>query len=242
MPTTASEAPARTDQGGDQKKALEGHIQLALGYLGQKNRDQARYHLQKATAIDSRSAGVHNAWALLFQLEKEDVLAEEHFRKAISYDRDFTRARNNFGGFLYSRQRYQEAYEQFTLAGADLNYDRRGQVFFRIGLCAVKLGKLDEAKAVFEKAGNLDPTLDAPYLELADLYFQRRDYPQARAFLERYQQLAKASSRSLWLGVRLEHAFGNEDGVASQALALQKLFPYSREAVAYQAWVKGGRP
>ncbi|MGK2913890.1 MAG: type IV pilus biogenesis/stability protein PilW, partial [Porticoccaceae bacterium] len=63
-----------------------------------------------------------------------------------------------------------------------------------------------------------------------------------RAFLERYQQLAKASSRSLWLGVRLEHAFGNEDGVASQALALQKLFPYSREAVAYQAWVKGGRP
>lgn len=241
IPTNV-QTPAPTDGGGDIEKALEGHIQLALSYIGQKNRDQARYHLQKATAIDSTSAGVHNGWGLLYQVEKEDALAEEHFRKALGYDREFTRARNNFGVFLYSRGRYQEAYEQFVLAGEDLTYDRRGQVFLSIGVSAEKLGKLEEAKQSWEKAINLEPTLAAPYLELADLYFERRDYPQARAYLERHQQLAKPSARSLWLGVRLENAFGNEDGEASRALALQKLFPYSREAIAYQKWLKSGRP
>ena len=38
--------------------------------------------------------------------------------------------------------------------------------------------------------------------------------------------------------MRLEDAFGNADGVASKGMALRKLFPYSREAVDYQKWIK----
>ena len=41
------------------------------------------------------------------------------------------------------------------------------------------------------------------------------------------------------MAVRLEHAFGNKDGEASKALALKNLFPYSEEAIAYKAWLKG---
>ena len=239
---TVSETSVPTKSKSDPDKALEGHIQLALNYIGTDQRDQARFHIDKAMALNSRSPGIYNAQALLYQVEKEDKLAEENFRKALSYDSNFTRARYNFGSFLYSRGRFEEAYEQFTRAGQDLDYNLRGQVFYRIGVTAAKLGKPQEAEQAWGKAINLMPTLPGPYLELAELYFQRRELPQTKAALERYQDLAKPSARSLWLGARLEHALGNEDGVASRTLALQKLFPQSREVVAYQEWVKNGRP
>ncbi len=241
--TTTSSETLTTSSGektGAEKRqdALNSYIELGLGYIGQNNRDQARLNLLRAIEIDSRSPAANNGMALLYQIERDSARAEEYFKKALAYDRDFTQARNNYAVFLVTQNRIDEAYEQFNLASRDVDYQLRPQVFLSLGAVAAKLGKTREAKDAWERAVALDKGLPGPYLELANIHFDQGDFPAAKRFLDHHAQLTQPSARSLWLAVRLEDAFGNTDGVASKGLALRKLFPYSREAVDYQKWIK----
>lgn len=220
------------------QESVETYVQLGVGYLSKNNRKQARSNLLKALEIDERSAGAHNGMALLYQLEKENDLAEEHFKKAMSYEPELTRVRYNYAVFLFRQQRYADAHQQFLLVSEDLNYEYRARVFYNIGLTAQRLGKTEEAREAWDKSISLNPSQVGPYLELADVHFRGGDYPKAKYYLDRYESLAKPSPRVLWLGVRLERAFGNKDGEASKGLALRKMFPYSKENLAYTEWLK----
>lgn len=242
--TTTTTSETLTNSSGEKtdaekrQDALAGYIELGLGYIGQNNREQARVNLLRALEIDSRSAAANNAMALLYQLERDPPRAEEYFKKALSYDRGFTQARNNYAVFLVGQDRLPEAYEQFSMASRDVNYPKRPQVFLGLGAVASRLGKAAEAKDAWERAIALDSELAGPYLELANFYFEQKNFPEAKRYLDRHAQLAQPTARSLWLAVRVEDAFGNSDGVASRGLALRKLFPYSREAIEYQKWTQ----
>lgn len=219
-------------------KALENRLQLALGYMSRGDRERARQHLEKAMEIDSRSAKVEEVWALLYQQEMELGEAEAHYKKALSYDPAFTRGRNNYGMFLLRQERYEEAYQQFKIGSEDLAYPKRGEIFLKSGVTAVKLNKLAEAEQALQKAAVLEPQLSQPYLELADIAYQRGDYQRARQLLEKYNESRRRPTpRGLWLGVRLENQLGNKDAEASQGLALRNLFPNSRENQEYQNWL-----
>lgn len=236
---TMTSGTSDTDKKHRRSDALDNYIKLGLGYLSEGNRDGARFNFQKALEINSRSPGAHNGLALLYQLDKEYPLAEEHFRKALQYDSKYTRGRNNFGVFLYKRKRYDEAFEQLTIASEDVNYSRRARVFLSLGMAASRLGKEAEAKQAWEKALALDPRMSTPYFELADIYFREQDLPRAKIYLDRFEAMVGPTARALWLGVRLERAFANKNGEASKALALKKMFPYSKEYLAYKEWLAG---
>jgi type IV pilus assembly protein PilF len=219
-------------------KAVEDHVRLGLNYIGDGNRSMARYHILKALDIDSKAASAHNAMALLLQVELEKDLAEEHFKKAISYDKTFTPARNNYGVFLFQEGRYDDAYKQFTTAAKDVNYDLRPQVFYSLGVTAGRLGKIDKAEEAFTRAIALNPRYAQPYLELAEHYYLQKDFKNARNYLNEFDKLARTDAKGLWLAVRLADHFGDKDRMASKGLALEKLFPHSRENLEYQKWLK----
>lgn len=235
----SEESATRHDKKRDKKKeAAENYVQLGLGYLRKGDRQRSRANLLKALERDNESAAAHNGLALLSQLEDENVLAEEHFKKAIHFEPELTRVRNNYGVFLFRQKRYEDAEKQFLIASEDISYARRANVFFSIGQIAKQLNKPEEARQAWEKAIKLNPKLTGPFLELAEVYFKAGDYPKTKRYLEHYETLSKPSPRALWLAVRLEHAFGNKDGVASKALALRNMFPYSEETLEYKAWLK----
>ncbi|MBQ0719075.1 MAG: type IV pilus biogenesis/stability protein PilW [Gammaproteobacteria bacterium] len=238
--SSASEASAKRHDEGRNKdeEAADTLIQLGLGYLRKGDRQRARVNLLKALQKNDRSGAAHNALALLFQLEGENELAEEHFKKSISLEPELTRLRFNYSIFLLRQQRYDDAFKELTIASEDINYPRRGHVFFNLGLISKQLGNADEAQQAWEKATKLSPKLAGPFLELAEMFFQAGDYPKAKRYLAHYEKLSKPTPGALWLGVRLEHAFGNKDGEASKALALKNLFPYSKETIEYKAWLK----
>lgn len=236
--TMTTSGPSEKSERERSQDALANYVQLGLGYIGRGNRDLARRSLLRALEIDASSPAAHNGMALLYQLEQDPERAEDHFRTALRHDRDFTQARNNYGVFLASQQRYQEAYEQLQIAAGDVNYALRPQVFLSLGVMAERLGREDEAREAWERAIALRPDLEAAYLELAEYHFARQDYPQAKRYLAAHGRLAEPSARSLWLGVRVEAAFGNANGVASKGLALRKLFPYAEETLEYQQWLE----
>ncbi|RYZ95110.1 MAG: type IV pilus biogenesis/stability protein PilW [Moraxellaceae bacterium] len=221
-------------KGEDKGKALELHIQMALGYVEKGNRESARHHLTKAFDIDKNSAGATNAMAMLYQLEGELPLAEDQFKLAIKRDKNLTVAHNNYGIFLYNQKRYQEAYTQFELAAADLGFINRSQALTNVGRAALKLGNTVRAQAAFEHACILDRKNADAYIEVADINFQNQEYSEAKRNLDMFVVLANQTPRSLMLGIKLERVFGNKDKEASLALILKNNFPYSKEFLDYK--------
>lgn len=218
----------------DPNSALETYVQLGLGYLRTGNRDAARLNFNKALEIDKRSAGAHDGMALLYQLEAMEDLAESHFKRAIRYDRNFARARNNYGSFLYEQGRYKDAFTQFDLASQNLDYNRRPIALVNLGRTALKLDDAARAESALKHALALDPSQDRAMIELAEIYFTQQNYAEAKRYLDMYGKATRHSARSLWLGIRLERIFGNRDQEASYALALKNLHPYSQEYLQYR--------
>lgn len=232
-----TETNQRTEQAVDLDKALELHIKLAEGYVHNSNRDSARLHLRKAFEIDKNSPQATAVMAKLYQLEGEPKLAEEYYLRALRRDKRMTDARNDYGQFLFRSKRYEDALEQFEIAAKDLDYSARARVLVNLGRTALKLGNNDRAETVFKHANILNRELAAPMLELADMNFQRQNYADAKAYLDRYLELSRPSARSLLLGIRIERTFGNKDKEASYVLALKNLHPYSREYLEYKQYM-----
>lgn len=240
--TTTTTSPKANKLEVDTEKVMENRLQLALGYMGQGNHERAREHLNKAMEVNSRSPELHDVWALLYQRENELEAAEAHHKKALSYDPKFTRGRNNYGLFLLRLNRTEEAYQQFLIGSQDLGYPKRAELFYKVGITALRLNKNTEAEEAFTKAAILSPTMSAAYLELAELSYVKADYPRAKALLDKFNSTkSSASAKGLWLGVRLEHHLGNRDAEASQGMALRNLFPGSQENREYQSWLKNER-
>jgi len=235
---------SRPRQAPDPEAAYQQHIKLAMHYIGTKNRDLARVHLEKAARFDSKStraqmSQLHNGYALLYQMEQETELAEIHYRKALASNKSDSMARYNFGAFLFNQGRFEDARKQIKVASDDLSYERRPQAFYILGLCQYRLEQQQQqALGSFEKAAQLLPRFAAPYLYAAEIYFVQQSYPRAKRALDQYAFLAQSTARSLWLAVRLEERFGNKDAASSRGLQLKNLFPYSKENLEYQKWLK----
>ena len=75
------------------------------------------------------------------------------------------------------------------------------------------------------------------YLEIADLEYLDGQYERSFNYLSNYRRLVRRpNARSLWLGVRIEHRRNNKDAQDSYGLALEKMFPDSKENRPYQQW------
>jgi type IV pilus assembly protein PilF len=218
----------------DKNKSLGLHIQMAKGYVAKGNRESARFHLQKAFAIDPNSAAATGEMAQLYLIEGEPVLAEEQFKLALKRDKNLTEVHNNYGIFLFNQKRYEDAYAEFEKAAADLAFSGRAQALTNVGRVALKLGNVVRAQAAFEHAAILDKNSPDAFIELADINFQKQSYAEAKKNLDIYTAIGQQSSRSLYLGIRLENIFGNKDGEASLVSQLKNKFPYSSEYLEYK--------
>ena len=218
----------------DREKSLNSYVALGMAYLQRDDRDSSRRNFEKALEIDSASHEAHNGMGLLFQLTGEPGFAEKSFKRALREKSDFTQARVNYGVFLYSQSRFEEALSNFEVAAKDLSYDRRALALAYVGQAALKTGNLARARSSFEHSINVDNKLALPMLELALLQFDEEDYESSKNNLDKHLEFAKASPKSLWLGIRIERIFGNKDKEASYALALKNLHPYSKEYLEYK--------
>lgn len=226
----------------DMQKALEANVKLGMTYLQQRQRDDALRAFTKALSIDKKSAEAHQGMALVHQVNGEFELAEKSFLKALKSRSDFSYSGIQFayGRFLMERDRCAEAIPYFEKVSKDFTYLRRANALFSLGRCAEKLGDSDRATASYEYALNLNERFAPAALELAHRRFDEKDYSKAKQYLDQHGKNSRQSARSLWLGIRLERIFGNEDKEASYALALKNLHPYSQEYLEYKK-LKGGQ-
>ena len=223
----------------DPAKAVQLRTQLAAEYIRTGELDKAKQELDQALTTDSRSVEANLMMGVLLQQEGSPTnmaKAEEYFKRAISIDGSHAQARNNYGTYLYLRDRYPEAIAQFKVAGATLGYTQRYAALENLGRTYLKVGDNANAEQAFTQAlqANRDSLISR--LELAELlYFQQR-YTLAGQMYEdyvRYTGQASQGARALWIGLRLARARHDDLGMQVLANQLRAQFPDSQEYKRY---------
>ena len=227
-----------TESGGSKPgtngQRLQAYLDLARGYLEQRDYVHARPPLEQALKADPSSAEAHVLMAMVNLADGDKHLAEKEFKDALRYDPHNAMAQNNYGTFLFAEGKYKEAAEHLKVASADPKYVRRAQAYENLGLTQLKLTENADAEQSFLRALMLNAVLPRSAFELAESYFTAGDFVKSKQYFDSYNSMAKPTARSLWLGVRLSRVLGDQDQLSSYALALKNLFPDSPEYRLYQ--------
>jgi len=117
-------------------------------------------------------------------------------------------------------------------AATDPLYKTPEVALMNAGNCALDAGRSVKAEEYLRRALSVRPNFAVALLQMAELELKAANYLQARGFLERYQQNAKPSPVSLWLGVRIERGLGNAAAATNYARHLKEDFPTSDETKA----------
>jgi type IV pilus assembly protein PilF len=177
--------------------------------------------------VDPRLPSAHNGIAILYEKLGELNLADKHYRKAIQLDAKDARALNNYGTFLCRTGKYKESEQYFERAASNPLYKQPASALKNAGICALKDNDPDKAESFFRKSLEVNPAYAPSLLQMAKLSYAADDYLKARAYVQRYLQIAEPTPETLWLAVRTERELGDANAAASYALLLRSRFPDS---------------
>ncbi len=223
----------------DPEKAVKVRTQLAAEHIRSGDLDSAKRALDQALSVDSRDATANMMMGILLQQEGSQPnleKAEHYFKRAISSEPDNAQAHNNYGTYLYQMERYNDAVEQFRIAGATLGYDQRYQALENLGRIYLKLGDVANAEKTFKQAllANRDSYISM--LELAEIFYLQQQIPAATQMYEQYVRTVgqkNQGARALWIGVRVARANADKMGMQVLVNQLRALFPESPEYQRY---------
>lgn len=205
------------------------YVKLGLEYMKQGQRALALDKLQRAIQLSPRLPAAHNAIAILYEQLRQEKLAAEHYRLAVEYGPKDSLAHNNYGTFLCRQNEPQQAEQQFLLALQDPLYPTPEFAYENLGVCALRIPDKVKAEQYFRKALEIDPELSGTLYQMALLNFEANNYLSARAYLQRYSEVARHNPQSLWLGIRVEQELGDKNSVSSYSLLLRSNFPDAEE-------------
>jgi len=214
---------------GVEKSPADVYVSLGIEYMNRDMNDVALEKLQKALEVDDKSSSAHNIIAVLYDRLGERLLAEKHYEKAVTLTPTNSGAQNNYALFLCGNKRFGLADEHFNLAIKNPLYKTAYMALTNAGTCAWQAGNLEKEESYYRSALQRNSKYAPTLFQMAKLKFERKKYLSVRAYLQRYREVARHTSASLWLGIQAEDKLGNKDGVASYILQLKELYPDSDE-------------
>ena len=211
------------------ERAERDFVQLAIGYFEAGDMAAARRNINNALAINERSSDAYNVLALVLQREGDTELARETFERALSLNGNNSRARNNLAALLFDMEEFERSYRELETVANDTTYEARELAVENLGLSALRTERPERAEYAFERALQLNSNLYRSSLELAQIKFDKGEFAEPMNY---YNQFVTSinfynviqTPRSLWLGIRLELRFDNQEGAAAYAVLLEGLY------------------
>jgi type IV pilus assembly protein PilF len=223
------------EQGGsgsktDLKEAARLNTQLGIDYMRKGQHDFALEKLKRALEQDSDLAPAHSSIALLYQRRGEAKLAEKHYREALDLNQDDPSTLNNFGIFLCGQGEIEDAEEIFLKAARNRENTNPADAWTNAGVCVRREPKkLEQAENYFREALKLNPRHPNALAQMALVSYERQDYLRARAFLQRYEAIAKPTPQTLWIGLQTERKLGDLQSARGYERRLKTEFPDAQE-------------
>lgn len=212
------------------RSAAQYNVELGLQYMQEGMNQVAMEKFRKALRQDPSLAAAHNAIAVLYESLGEIDQADHHFQRAVRLDSRDSRAHNNYGAFLCRQDRWEDAEAHFVAAASDPLYETPEMVYTNAGICAHRAGDLDKAELYLRKALEAAPEYAVALRGMAQVSMEQGDYLKVRAYLQRYQAVARHTPQTLMLGIRAEEQLGDRNAVSSYRLLLKNNFPDSPQA------------
>ena len=203
------------------------NLNLAIEYMRTGNMEVALDRLNRAYEADPRFYRTHNAYGLLYQRLGDPRLAERHFRRAIALNNNDSASKNNYGNFLCSQGRYDEAESIFISAAKNPLYESPEIAYANAGTCAMVNNRRDAAEDHFRQALSINSQVPSALLQMAQLSYDQENYLSARGYLQRYQSVASHTASSLLLGIKIERVLGDKNAVSSYEMLLENNYPDS---------------
>lgn len=223
----------RNDQltvAGTSNEVAVSNLNLGIEYMQHQEFEKSLEKLNRALAADPNYTPTLNALGLLYQRLGKNEQAEQYYKKALSINANDPQTLNYYGQFLCITKHYDEGQKFFLKAVANPLYETPEIALTNAGTCALNNNHPDVAESHFKQALNKNPKVPIALLQLTQLSFNTGNYLSARAYLQRYLEVAKHTPASLWLGIQIEQQLGDKNTLASYALLLKNNFPDSREA------------
>ena len=238
--TTTTSTPSRPDANAttekrdvpatDARTRSNIRLQLAIGYYQDAKFAFALDELKQALALDPNNADAHTVLALVYNELHEDAKAEQSFQRALQLDPANSDLNNNYGWYLCQHGREKDSLAYFDTALKNPLYTQKAKPLQNSGVCAAKMGDMAAAEEYFRRSFEIDPTGSISAYNLANIYYDRKDYARARFYVAQVNNSPAPTPASLWLGIRVERRLGNKPNVAALENQLERLFADSREA------------
>ena len=214
----------------ESQKAAEFNTSLGLEYMNRGQYEVALGKLKKAIREDPDYAPAHTVIAILYEQIGEEELAGKHYREAYEADPDDGDVNNNYATYLCKTGNKERAIGHFMKALDDPFYSSPEVALTNAGGCALGEGDLAEADEFLRGALQIEPEFPDALISMASLSFEQQNYLKARAFIQRYEDVAQHAPPSLLLAYRIETAMGDEKSAADYRRALLNGFPESEQA------------
>lgn len=206
------------------------YIELSAAYLQEDNLTESFKNAKKAVIVDPKSSNAFYMQALVYQRLGQLEDADESFRRAIELDPRNPVALNAYGSFLCEQQRFEDADGYFRRALGNPLYATPWLASHNAGWCREQSGDESGAESDYRAALRSNPRFAPSLLGMARISYEQTSYMSARAYLQRFAEVARHTPESLWLGFRTENQLGDKDQMASYGLKLRSLYPDSEQA------------
>ncbi|RST53242.1 type IV pilus biogenesis/stability protein PilW [Variovorax sp. MHTC-1] len=216
------------------RKRARLRVELAIGYFEQGQTTVALDEIKQAVANDPTFADAYNLRGLVYMRLDDAAQAEDSFRRAIALNPREPNTLHNYGWLLCQQNRFGDAQQQFSAALAIPTYGDRAKTLMTQGVCQLRAGQRAEAERSLTQAYELDAGNPVVGFNLASLLAQREDWSRAQFYIRRVNNGPSANAETLWLGIKIERRLNNREAIAQLAGQLQRRFPQSREAMAYE--------
>jgi type IV pilus assembly protein PilF len=241
--TTTSLADSSSGRGNDivtesdetsRQRRARLRMELASGYFEQGQTTVALDEIKQALVADPNNADAYSLRGLVYMRLEDAGMAEDSFRRAIAINPRDPNARHNYGWLLCQQNRYGDAAVQFTEALGVPGYTDRAKTLMTQGVCELKAGQRPQAERSLQQAYEIDAGNPVVGFNLASVLAQREEWTRAQFYIRRVNNSPSASAETLWLGVKVERKLNNREAAAQLGGQLQRRFPQSREATAYE--------
>ncbi len=211
-------------------------LELASSYFEAGQTAVALDEVKQALAINASLADAYNLRGLIYLRLNDHAQAEESFRRALAQRPQDASIMHNHAWLLCQQKRYAEADKQFERALDQPAYDARSKTLMAQGLCQERAGMQGQAEQTLLKAYELDARNPIIAYNLSRLMALRGEHQRAQFYIRRLNNSEWANAESLWLGIKVERALGDQVAVEQLASKLVKRFSESRE----QSWYEQG--
>ena len=169
------------------RRSAEIHYDLGTNLMQNGDMQGALKEYLDAEKEDDELPQTHNALGLLYAYSlARPQEAEEHFRKAIALDKEFSEARNNLGAFYMARGRFADAIPQFEQALGNPLYRDRVVAETNLGWALYKTGQPEKGIRRIEAALLVAPKYCLGWRQLGTIQAERGELKAAGDSFARY--------------------------------------------------------